>query len=238
MKRFGAVSAAVALGLGLAACGGGGSDITTPPPTDFNMKAGVTNMVAHGLMANVTLSGTAVANGASNDFTGSGTYSLSAGVNATFNGVAALMQAQAISGTIMVAGQSAPLNVSVNDYYAASDSAFLGETDSNEYDVAQTPIEYPTSIVGGSNGTLGTVNRYTDSTMSTPLGTAQVSYSATAPMDSGGPIGIAVTTKIFDTQNNLLETDVTSYSMTTANVISFVSASAQSPSITLNVKAN
>ncbi|HVO45931.1 MAG TPA: hypothetical protein VMT29_06305 [Steroidobacteraceae bacterium] len=242
MKSMATVSAAAfALGLGLAACGeGGGSDITMPPPTDFNMKAGVTNMVMHGLSANVSLSGNVVVNGASTSFAGSGTYSLAAGTSATFNGTAALMQTQSIAGSIDVAGQSAPLNVSASGYYASSDSAFLGETDGsgNEYDVAQTPIEYPTSIVGGSGGTLGTVNRYTDSTMSVPLGTSQISYSATAPADSGGPIGIAVTTKTFDNQNNLTETDVTNYTMSSANVISFSSASAQTSSGTLTVQAN
>jgi hypothetical protein len=36
-----------------------------------------------------------------------------------------------------------------------------------------------------------------------------------------------VTTKIFDTQNTLIETDVTNYTMTSSNVISLSGASAQ-----------
>jgi hypothetical protein len=89
--------------------------------------------------------------------------------------------------------------------------------------------------VGGSSGTLGTLSRYTDSTMSVSLGTAQVSYSTLAPVDPGSPIGIVVTTKIYDTQNTLIETDVTNYAMTSSNVISLAGASGQNQSGMLKV---
>jgi hypothetical protein len=63
----------------------------------------------------------------------------------------------------------------------------------------------------------------------------QVSYSVMAPVDPGSPIGIAVTTKIFDTQNTLIETDVIDYTMTTSNVISLSGASSQNQSGTLTI---
>ena len=90
-------------------------------------------------------------------------------------------------------------------------------------------------VVAGSSETLGTLSRYTDSTMGILLGTAQVSYSATAPVDPGSPIGVAVTTKIYDKQNTLIETHVTNYTMTSSNVISLSSASAQTQSGMLTV---
>jgi hypothetical protein len=62
-----------------------------------------------------------------------------------------------------------------------------------------------------------------------------VSYSATAPVNPGSPIGVAMTTKIYDTQNALIETDVTNYTMTSSNVISLSSATAQTPSGMLSV---
>jgi hypothetical protein len=71
--------------------------------------------------------------------------------------------------------------------------------------------------------------------MSVSLGTAQVSYSVMAPVDPGSPIGIALTTKIYDTQNTLIETDVTNYTMTSSNVISLSSASAQTQTGMLTV---
>jgi hypothetical protein len=135
----------------------------------------------------------------------------------------------------MAAGQSSPYSTSVTDYYASSDGAFLGESSSAEYDVAQTPIEFPDSIVPVNSQTLGTLSRYTDSTMSVSLGTAQFSYSATAPMASGGPIGVALTIKILDTMGNLVETDVTNYSMTSSNVITLSGATGQSPTGTVTI---
>jgi hypothetical protein len=224
------VAASLSFALALVACGGGGDDnnnLTTN--TDFNLQAGVANMVAHGLNANVSLSGTA--NGT--PFNGSGTYSRAVGANAMFNGGAALSQTESISGTVTAAGQAIPLSVSVTDFFATGNSAFLGENDGTEFDVAQAPITYPTSVVGGSGGALGTVSRYTDSTMSVSLGTAQLSYA----VDSSNPAKVTLTTKIYDTQNALQETDTTVYSLNTSSVIAFVSASAQTSAGTLTVTA-
>lgn len=229
---------AVGCGIALAACGGGGGNgAPVSAPADFNLQAGIANMVAHGLTTNVTLSGTAISNGTSTAFTGSGTYTLSPAVSGTFDGVAASSQTETISGTISVAGQSAPLTVSVTNYYATANSAFLGEVTAKEYDVAQSSFVYPTMIVGGSGGTLGTVSRYMDMTMSVSLGTAQLNYAVMAPVDFGSPVGITLTNKIHDPQNALTETDVTKYTMTSGNVISFVSASAQTPSGTVTATA-
>jgi hypothetical protein len=201
------------------------------------LQTGIAKMVTNGLSANVSLSGMVSVNGVSTAFTGSGTFTRAPAVNATFNGTAASSQTTTVAGTITTAGQTAPYSTSVTDYYASSDDAFLGEVSRSEYDVAQTPILFPTMVVGGSSGILGTLSRYTDSSMSVSLGTVQVSYSVMAPVDPGSPIGVVVTTKIFDTQNTLIETDVTNYTMTSSSVIALSSASAQNQSGTLMVAA-
>jgi len=222
----------------ISACGGGNNaaaPMQPPPPANFNLQAGMAKMVANGLSSNVALSGTATVNGVSTAFTGSGTFTRPPAVSATFNGIAALSQTTTVAGSITAAGQTTPYSTSVTDYYASSDSAFLGEVSAGEYDVAQAPISFPTTVTGGSSGTLGTLSRYTDSTMSVSLGTAQVSYSLLTPVDPGSPIGIVVTTKIFDTQNTLIETDVTNYTMTTSNVVSLSGASAQNQSGMLKI---
>jgi hypothetical protein len=54
-------------------------------------------------------------------------------------------------------------------------------------------------------------------------------------VDPGSPIGIVVTTKTFDTQNTLIETDVTTYTMTPSNVVSLAGASAQNQSGMLKI---
>jgi hypothetical protein len=206
-----------------------------PPPANYDLQAGMANMVADGLSSNVALSGTVTVNGVSTAFTGSGTFTRSAAVSATFNGAAALSQTTTVAGSITAAGQTEPYSTSVTDYYAGSDTAFLGEVSAGEYDVAQAPIVFPTTLVGEPSGTLGTLSRYTDSTMSISLGTVQVTYSTLTPVDPGTRMGITITTKIYDTQNTLIETDVTSYTMTSSNVISLSGASAQNQSGTLNV---
>jgi hypothetical protein len=219
----------------LAAACGGGHNAAAPSSANFDLHAGIAKMVTNGLSANVNLSGTVSVNGVSTAFTGSGTFDRAPAVSTTFNGTSAVSQTTTVSGTITVAGQSGPYSTSVTDYYASSDSAFLGEVSGSEYDVAQAPLSFPTMVVGGSSGTLGTLTRYTDSTMSVSLGTAQVSYSVMAPVDPGSPIGVAVTTKIYDTQNTLIETDVVNYTMTSSSVISLSGASAQNLSGMLTV---
>ena len=218
----------------VSACGGGKYS-GAPSSANYDLQTGIANMLTNGLSANVALSGTVNVNGVSQAFTGSGTFTRPPGVSATFNATLTSSQMTTVAGTITVAGQTSPYSTSVTDYYASSDAALLGEVSGSEYDVAQAPIVFPTMIVAGSSETLGTLSRYTNSTMSTSLGTAQVSYSATAPVDPGSPIGVAVTTKIYNTQNTLVETDVTNYTMTSSNVISLSSATAQTQTGMLTV---
>jgi hypothetical protein len=230
---------AVCFSIFVSACGGGYNAATPmPPPANFDLQAGMAKMVANGLSSNVALSGMVAVNGVATAFTGSGTFTRPPAVSANFNGTAALAQTTTVAGSITADGQTKPYSTSVTDYYASSDNAFLGEVSASEYDVAQAPFSFPTSVMGGSSGTLGTISRYTDGTMSVSLGTAQVAYSTLTPVDPGSPIGIVVTTKIFDTHNALTETDVTNYTMTSSNVISLSGASSQnqSGSVTITVQ--
>lgn len=238
---------AVALVIGLVACDGGNSNLFgtsrsigggtgTGGSGSYNLQLGIANMVADGFTVNVTLSGSVTINGVSTGLSGAGTYTFSPGISATFNNVTATSQTETLSATAFANGQSVPVSQSVTAYYTATTSEFLGQI-SSEYDVAEVPFQYPTSISGGSTGTLGTILRYKDSTMSVSLGSAQTTYVITGPSGQGGPIYIAITTKSYDTTNALVETDVTNYSMTTSNIISFVSSSSQSQQGTLSLSA-
>jgi len=229
---------AVCFAILISASGGCNNHATQgEPPTsgNFDLQAGMAKMVTNGLSSNVALSGSVTVNGVSTAFTGTGTFTRPPAVSATFNGAAALSQTTTVAGSFAAAGQTSPYSTSVTDYYASSDSAFLGEISAGEYDVAQAPISFPSMVVGGSSGTLGTLSRYTNSTMSVSLGTVQVSYFVMAPVDPGSPIGVAVTTKIYDTQSSLIETDVTNYTMTSSNTISLSGASAQNQSGMLTI---
>ena len=211
-------------GTGTTGIGGGTNTGTGSSAGAYNLQAGIANLVAHGLSVNVTFGGS-VNTGTSSQatITGSGVYGWSPALKATFNGASALSQLQTISGTATAAGQNVPVSQSVTAYYDASTSDFLGQA-SSEYDVAQAAYQYPTSIEGGMTGILGTALRYTNSTMSVSLGTAVTSYSITAPSTQGGPIGVQIETDVYDTKSFLVESDSTTYSMTSGNVMSFVSA--------------
>ena len=229
------------LAFAVSACGGGGgggTSFTPPPPATYDLQAAHKSMVSAGFTASVTLSGSANVNGSAVPFTGTGTLTYAPGVSATFNSVAASSQTQSISGTVTAQGQSGPYSTSVNDFFASSDGAFLGESSSGgEYDVVQTPMAFPNSVVGGSSGSIGTVSRYTDNTMSVSLGTTQVTYAVTAATQTNGPLTVKVTNKIYDTQNALVETDVTTYSLSSSNVLAFTSGDVQSSSGNLTVTA-
>jgi hypothetical protein len=254
MKGLLRAGVGTAITLALVACGGsgssgngslGGGSSTNPPggsTAQYNLQTGIANMVSKGLSANVSMSGTvnATSTTPAAPFTGSGTYTLSAaGAATTFNGAGAYGQIEAINGNVTVSGQSEVVATQVTNYYATGDSAFVGEVETSEYDVAQASITWPTSLTGGAGGTLGTILRYSDKTQSVSIGTVQLSYSTTAPATSGGAIGITLTAKIYDTTNTLVETDTRVYSMTSANVITFVSQTAnnvQSGTITVTAQ--
>ena len=246
MKGMLHVGATALVATTLVACGGSGSGgsltggSTTPPPAaTYNLQAGIANMVQTGLSANVSLTGSVTVSGTATPFNGTGTYTLSAaGSSTTFNGNAAYAQKESISGTVTAAGATQQISTSVTNYYTANTaSSFVGEDEGTEFDVAQTPFEWPTSISAGSGGSLGTVLRYTDSTQSTSVGKATVTYSVTAPATTGGPIGITLTTQIYDTTSTLIETDTTSYNMTSSNVISFAGSTAKTNLNSLTVTA-
>jgi len=216
--------------LALSGCGGGGST-AVQGGTAYGLANALGKLVTQGFSVSVTLSGSLPINGVATTVTGSGTLTYGAGASGTFNGAAALLQDQTLSGSVTAAGQTDPYTTSVTDYYATGNDAFLGEVNNTangaEYDVAQSPIVYPATVVDGSSGALGTVSRYTDSTMSVALGTAQVSYSVKTDSTSSGSVIVELKELVYDTQNRLLETDLTDYALSTNDVLSLVSASVQ-----------
>jgi hypothetical protein len=232
-------AAGVLAALLLSACGSGGggsSGYPTPPPQgSYDLQAAMAALVDSGLSANVKLSGTAIVNGTSNPFTGTGTLTLSPSASGMFNGMMAQLQTQSISGTVTVAGQTSPYSSSVVNAYEPSTAAIAGESQSTEFDVAQPPIMIPT-MVGTSVTMLGTLSRYSDSTLSVALGTVQVSVAVMfIPVDPGSNEVVQFTYKVFDTSQALVETDTISYVLTENNLLSFYSAATQSASGTLTV---
>ncbi len=221
------------LSTALVACGGGESSAG-----QYDLRAGMASLVSQELMFNVLLSGSVVVNGSSVPISGTGTFSLSAGASASFDNMTASSQTEIIAGTVTTAdGQNIPISTSTVKYYATGNEAFLGEVKSGtsaEYDVAQTPIDFPTTIVPGSAGTLGAISRYTDSTMSVSLGTAQLSYSVPqSTVEPGLPLQVILTTTFYDTANTLIETDTLGFNLASDATVTIGLAESQTPSGTL-----
>jgi hypothetical protein len=222
----------------LSACGSGRSSSVfppLPPPGSYDLHAGMAALLESGLSTNVNLSGTAIVNGTSNPFSGTGTLTLSPGVSGMFNGTMAQLQTQSISGTVTVAGQTSPYGSSVVNAYEPATTALVGETQSTEFDVAQQPIVIP-MVVGTSVTMLGTLSRYSDSTLSVALGTVQVSVAVKfIPLDPGSPEAVQFTYKVYDTGQALVETDTVVYNLTENSLLSFDSATTQNAMGTLTV---
>ena len=166
----------------LGACGGSSDSQQT-----YNLQKAMADLVASGLTANVKIAGSAMVNGTMTPFSGSGTFTASPAVNATFNNGTALAQTQTISGTITAAGQTQTYSSSLTTEHAPGPGGFLGEIVGGEYDVAQTSFAYPT-MVTTTTLVLGTLSRYSDSTLSLSLGTIRVSVKVVlAPVDPRQP---------------------------------------------------
>jgi hypothetical protein len=230
IRQFAPLLALAALGLG--ACGGGGS---ADQAAKYNLLAGYTSLVTNGLSSNVTLSGNVVVAGASTPFTGTGTLNMAPSVTATFNGTTGISQAVDIAGSVTANGQSSNIGSSVVNYYSSGVLTMLGAATATEFEVAETAFNYPTTLTTSCSGTLGVLDRYSDNTMSVPMGTVRVTYSCSAPATTGGPLTVQFTDKIYDAVGALAETDVTTYTLTSTNVMAFVSATTQNASGNLSV---
>src|SRR6202035_5222568 len=98
------------------------------PQGSYDLQAAMAALVKSGLSANVNLSGTAIVNGTSNPFTGTGTLTLSPGVSGMFNGTMAQLQTQSISGTVTVAGQTSSYSSSIVNPYEPATAAVAGDS--------------------------------------------------------------------------------------------------------------
>ena len=240
--RYPAAGALAALLLG--GCGGGGgSGINTtpspPPAGSYDLQTAWVALLKTGLSNAVALSGTAIVSGSPYAFSGTGTYTLGATSSGTFNGGAALLQTQSITATLNVTSATQPFSSTGTSAFQASSGAILGQVSgtgsSSEYDVAQAPIAIP-SAVGTAPVILGTLSRYTDSTLSVPEGTVQVSVAETQiPVDPGGSEVVTFTYKVYDANQSLIETDTYAYNLSEASTLTFNSAGTQTASGTLTV---
>jgi hypothetical protein len=170
VSRFKATISAVAITC--AGCGGGGSNgsaASAPPtPTSFNLAAARQSWDTNGLSAQFQVSGN---NLDGTSLSGVVDYDASPAVSATVSGQPATAQTITATGTI----DGAPYFSSETDYSDPSGDTLIWSS-SGDFDVAQSPFVWPSTISIGDTGVLGTFSAYSDDTMVLPIGTKTVSY--------------------------------------------------------------
>ncbi|MGO8754813.1 MAG: hypothetical protein ACLQHK_06230 [Gallionellaceae bacterium] len=214
------------LSVGLVACFGGAAGRsfaqTITPPSSVPLGTAIANLSVNGVSANMNISGTIN----SVPVTGTATIMESPSAAATFNGKPCLSETTAVTGSATGDGQTIPVASTAVGYYNAS-YATLGVSSSAEYDVAPSPIAYPATVSVSDTAVVGTINRYTDSTMTFPLGTIKESYVVLADPTSSSDLIVGFIEHTYDTANNNTDNSQTYYKVTTSGSISMSSFSTQ-----------
>ena len=161
----------------LTACGGGDGGASTPSTTEFPLAAGFASYLSTPSTQNFKVAGTVNINGTSADFSGSGTFRQTSPVAATFENKTARLAVQSINGTVLAAGQSAPLSATVN-LYTDINSAFVGSSvGSSSYMVVTSAPTLPATARVGAKGLWYQGTIYSNSSKLVTLGTNMVEYS-------------------------------------------------------------
>ncbi len=197
----------------------------SPPPstsaTSFPLSTSLATVSTSGLAANLKVSGTIKGISVS----GTGSFIESAAIAATFAGQAALQQAVALNATVTANIIPATYTYStMADMYTNGSYDTVGLVDTGEYDEAVAPFAFPASVASGDDGTLGTMNRYSDSTKTTLLGTMVSTYK----VEAGPSANTAIFDQIdqsLDANHNVTATVETKYQITSTGGISLAAVS-------------
>jgi hypothetical protein len=218
----------------LGACGGGGGSTPMTPATSYNFIAALANRTNTGFTANVTVSGTV----SGQSIGGSGTLDYGPAHDGIVNGATVRAQTVTVNVTITVPGQAdTPVSSLVTDFYAPNTYNFLQEVSGAGYDQPTAPLMYPTTVMVGSAGALGTLYGY--SSIGTPDNThSDLSYVVKVNPANANTVIFETVEKFYDATNTLTETDHTDFSIGDAGAIAFISATAMSGANTVTFTAN
>ena len=220
----------------LVGCGGGG-DAAVPAVTIFPVQDALTYAYTNGLQSTLNVTGSASDGISTYPVTGALTFTLGAATNTTFNGTAALQTTVTVSGTLIIEGQSAPLDSFSTSYLNLSYQPLAYST-TGSYCEAASPIVYPETASVGQSGNLGVFTCYTDSTKAILTGSETETYLATAG-STYNTLDMRITTNMFDPLNNLIGTGSVTYTITSGGVPSLTQfvMSTTDAGITINITA-
>ena len=176
----------------LSACGGGGGGVSGPVASSesFSLVKLWANMLTTPSTNKITITGT-TKDGA---VTGSGTNTLSGLSAGTFEGMPAQKQTQTIAVSLVLNGQTFPVNEKI-DNWVDSNNTPKGESGGDDYIVVTTLGNLPTAARINDTGTAYTANRYADSTKAVLRGTRTVSYVLEADTASTALVSLIIEDK-------------------------------------------
>jgi len=216
--------------LSVSACGSGGSGGgPMPGAASFNLAAGLANLSGSTVTANLTISGTV------NGFeitAGSGQLSQSAAVAATFSGAPASAQTTMLSGTVSTSEFSNLVESFSIVQYDSSTYALLG-LDTNyavpQYVVADSPLEFPSTVVAGDTGAIGIMEVYDDSLLKDFAGALNINYAVHVNSGSPDSVVVELTEQYVDPRNVPGQVFQYDYLLTAAGDMSLLSLTVTYP---------
>lgn len=203
----------------VAACGGGGSSGPTGPATatlSFPLQAGYRALTANGASNNFTISGTC---------SGSGNRTLGAAKNSTtFEGSPALSAASTLTMSLIGCTPSSVGSTSTNYYdtnYIPRGFSAVGVN----YGVYLTAPIIPSTVMVGNTGIIGTETLYTSSTKAVGNGILTSSY--VVEPDTATTAIINLIGRIYNASGTLTSTEQDRYRINASGTLTPVSADIQ-----------
>ena len=204
IRRLG-FSAFGALGV-LAACGGGGGDVTPTVapsiavPIAFALAAGYKARIASGASDTFNLSGSC---------SGTASISTAAAVPATFEGVTGYSSAQLSSVTFTNCAPATSSATGATYYNAGYATIGLSIVGGEYASFAAPPSDLPATVKVGDNADVATLTTYTSSTKTVARGRRVLSYVIEG--DTNTTVIANLITRSYDLGNVLLSTEQSRY---------------------------
>ena len=209
--------AVVASVIVISGCGGGGdSGPVVAATTSFPLQVGYKARISSGATDNYSISGTC---------SGTATVTSAAAVVSTFQSVAGY---SATTTTIFNFTNCTPASVAITGagYYDVNYSPIGSAIDKLEFTkFAALPQAIPASVKVGDTAAYGTLNTYTDSTMTTATGQRIISYVIEA--DGANTAVANLITKGYNATGQLLFTQQSRYRMAADGTLTAVSIDVQ-----------
>lgn len=212
--------AAFLLLVGLSGCGGGGGSSAPSGPvtstSSFPVKSAFTSLVANGASKTITISG---------DCSGTGSKTAAAATtSATFEGVAGFSAV----GTLTTSSSAPCATSSATSFTSYYDTNYIPlgfNSVGVNYGVYLTPPVFPTSVMVGNTGIIGTVTLYTDSTKTVGNGRENLSY--VIEPDTASTAIVNIIAKLYNASSVLIATEQDRHRVATTGPLVPLSADIQ-----------